>query len=1137
MVSTDALGPFPVTKSNNRYIIVITDFLTRWPEAFAVPTIDAPVIADLLMNEIIARHGAPRVLLSDRGTNFLSKLITEVCHLVNTEKVNTSAFHPQCNGLTERMNQTLAHTLSMYVSSDQTDWDKHIPATLFAYRVSPSEVTGESPFFLLYGRQPRLPMDVSLLPPREISASIADHRARIVAQIEEVQRLAKENIQRAQQKMKQYYDRDATPVSFDIGQRVWVYTPKNKRGLSKKLRHNWHGPYTLVARTSPVNYVIRAADNSRMSTTVHVSRMKPYLDPDSRPIRQPPTDVDDPYLQETDFPADSFEESLPSESTLPTQEISHGESNVLDDPEVFTAEKILRQRLYKGKPQFEVKWKGYRETSWEPLENILDRNLVTQYYRDHPRARNLVDGDDQRTTVNASTLPTIAAFAISYTRANFTSALQQPSHAHQEENKSSIRPKSIGVPEFSLPRTFLTAVFFTVIIGSALVHSSRLDASGKPITFYPDSLMLASNPQALVFYEDTTLVNVHVDLQPFSLGPVPTLNNSCSPQQKRFYDQLLLSVRATQRVIRRLGSFQGISNIIECDSFLRRYYFYITGKESQLICKSRRFASSLEQCRSWAKMACQSQSPDERLWFRSRTRREAWACHAGLFGVARWFWEHTGHSCEQNNIFGLIRTLGQIAGSMKTSQRLVQTLNGKTVFLIKTSDKLTTRVNGLSEALRDVDRTFSGWERELHSFANKEQCHYEASLEFLSKYTMQMNRALSSLLRLLELEDFTRQTEHITKRDLISYNDLPRSIATELSAQLSSLPALRATSDALNQGFPLLIRPLLDYDFTAQHKLKLNILFTVPHVFSREKFCTIQPLTPLKYNISGICFTGPMSRDDVMLVTCSNQRYFIKPAALNKCYRDDDTILCPKSLLLKASRTDWLGLPWSPNSRLSFQRHHRRAVDCSDLHELIHLGSRFYLGTSLHTITFRTVDGKSNRVLITPLSIFNVPCNISFDAQEIGLGRCPPKIEFSLPVFLSDQFSYVPWSPASNDTTFHLHYDSLSILPPLTFDNKTLEDLDNTFNVLDGQLTKQLNEVNTSINHLKPAATTTMNDVLTYISLSLTLVNSIIILLSFCCFRHLFVNKHLSSRSSSEANALTSRKCCTHINTPRGTSI
>ena len=164
-VALDCLGPFPVTTSNNRYIVVFSDYLTCYPEAFAMPTIDAATIADLLVNQIMPRHGASRTLLSDRGSNSLSSLVREVCFLMGTEKEYTSSYHPQCDVLMERFNGTLAQRLSHYVISDQKDGDQYLNPVLFGYRVSPSEVTGESPFYMLYGREPRLPMDVSFLPP------------------------------------------------------------------------------------------------------------------------------------------------------------------------------------------------------------------------------------------------------------------------------------------------------------------------------------------------------------------------------------------------------------------------------------------------------------------------------------------------------------------------------------------------------------------------------------------------------------------------------------------------------------------------------------------------------------------------------------------------------------------------------------------------------------------------------------------------------------------------------------------------------------------------------------------------------------------------------------------------------------
>ena len=102
------LSPFKPFNRQNRYIIVFSDYLTRWCIALIpVPSIEAYVTARLLVDEIIARHGALRVLPSDRGTNFLSKLVAEVCNIFQIQKVNISSYHPQTDGLVERFNSTL----------------------------------------------------------------------------------------------------------------------------------------------------------------------------------------------------------------------------------------------------------------------------------------------------------------------------------------------------------------------------------------------------------------------------------------------------------------------------------------------------------------------------------------------------------------------------------------------------------------------------------------------------------------------------------------------------------------------------------------------------------------------------------------------------------------------------------------------------------------------------------------------------------------------------------------------------------------------------------------------------------------------------------------------------------------------
>ena len=97
------------------------------------------------------QHGVPEHLLSDRGANFLSALVQEVCKLVGATKLNISGYHLQCDGLVEKFNGTLVNMLSKSVSKYGRDWDQHLPYLLFAYRVAVQESTQMSPFYLLYG--------------------------------------------------------------------------------------------------------------------------------------------------------------------------------------------------------------------------------------------------------------------------------------------------------------------------------------------------------------------------------------------------------------------------------------------------------------------------------------------------------------------------------------------------------------------------------------------------------------------------------------------------------------------------------------------------------------------------------------------------------------------------------------------------------------------------------------------------------------------------------------------------------------------------------------------------------------------------------------------------------------------------
>ena len=147
----------PLTLDGNQYALVSIDYLTKWVEVVAIPDQKAETVACMFVEYVVCRHGAPLELLSDRGTNFLSDLVLEVCKLIDVHKLNTSGYHPQTNGLCERFNSTLIQMLAKTVERYSHDWDRHLPYVLYAYRVSVQEPTRESPFFLLYSRDPTLP--------------------------------------------------------------------------------------------------------------------------------------------------------------------------------------------------------------------------------------------------------------------------------------------------------------------------------------------------------------------------------------------------------------------------------------------------------------------------------------------------------------------------------------------------------------------------------------------------------------------------------------------------------------------------------------------------------------------------------------------------------------------------------------------------------------------------------------------------------------------------------------------------------------------------------------------------------------------------------------------------------------------
>ena len=149
-VEVDIVGPIePQSNNRSRYILTMMDCATRYPDAIALPSIETERVEEALV-EIFSRVGVPDEMLTDCGSQFTPEVMKEVARLLSLQQLTTSAFDAQCNGLVERSHETLKQMLRRISAERQKDWDRYLPALLFAVREVPQDSLGFSLFKLLY---------------------------------------------------------------------------------------------------------------------------------------------------------------------------------------------------------------------------------------------------------------------------------------------------------------------------------------------------------------------------------------------------------------------------------------------------------------------------------------------------------------------------------------------------------------------------------------------------------------------------------------------------------------------------------------------------------------------------------------------------------------------------------------------------------------------------------------------------------------------------------------------------------------------------------------------------------------------------------------------------------------------------
>lgn len=275
-VAIDLVGPFtPASERGNKYVLTLIDYASRYPEAIALQNIDTITVAESLV-EIFSRVGIPREILSDRGSQFKSDLMGEIHRLLSVKALYTSPYHASCNGAVERLNGVLKSMIKKLCVDHPRDWDRYIPAALFAYREIPNDSLKFSPFELLYGRQVRGPLSIlhELWTNNSIDSEVKTTYQYVLdlrSRLEETAKLAAEQAEISSRNYKTYYDLKAKPRKLDIGDDVLVLLPSS----SNKLVMQWLGPYPVVeCKGNGVDYVLRIRGKNRL---FHINMLKKYF--------------------------------------------------------------------------------------------------------------------------------------------------------------------------------------------------------------------------------------------------------------------------------------------------------------------------------------------------------------------------------------------------------------------------------------------------------------------------------------------------------------------------------------------------------------------------------------------------------------------------------------------------------------------------------------------------------------------------------------------------------------------------------------------------------------------------------------------------------------------------------------------
>ncbi len=279
----DYVGPFKRTVQGNRHILAAIDLFSKYVIAKAMPDTTASGAIKFVHEELIGHHGFPKKIITDRGTAFTAKAFAKALEDWGIRHTMSSTAHPQSNGQVERNHRNLITALKAFVNPAQNNWDEKVTDAVVAINSSKQSSTEVSPYEIVYGQTMELPHE-RLFPWPTTEETSEDQKARS-ERIDILRASTRQKLLLKQSKMKTRVDKHRRkPKEYSPGDLILVTRNIRKIGRTKKLLPKYVGPFQIVAKQSPLSYLVEDIKAKRKKKVwrrfpVHVSQIKPYKTP------------------------------------------------------------------------------------------------------------------------------------------------------------------------------------------------------------------------------------------------------------------------------------------------------------------------------------------------------------------------------------------------------------------------------------------------------------------------------------------------------------------------------------------------------------------------------------------------------------------------------------------------------------------------------------------------------------------------------------------------------------------------------------------------------------------------------------------------------------------------------------------